>query len=1243
MDMQEFLFLLEILITISNPNNLKKMRTLKLLFLVSIALMLSTNLTAAITIDCSQYKIAISSDGNAHDEDDIIAAPMAIAMIAEAGLKDRLVFHDYSNHIWGNDGQQSQRMDDAVIGAANRWNYPDLSLFYAVNKTAQLNSAKARFKSIGNALSASDRLYYACGGPMHVPWLMIQEVNNNKRQFILAVSHSEWNEKHKHSGSKTWNDIKTSGVKAVQIANQNKFDCGGCANDNDFNTKQFSKWHWLRDMGGKYNWLYNQNPFGGKFDPSDAGMVWWIFTGRPGMGNPDNPNNLRNNNNNNLYGSPAKCKDLFQNGPANPCGNQCTGNVAPTVSLTSPANGASFTTNDQITVSANASDTDGNVTSVQFFANGSSIGSDNSSPYSITTSLGAGTFDITAVATDNCNATTTSSARTITVTLVLKDDETVQNPTAGLNYAYYENNGSRWNVLPNFGNLNPVEESTVANFDISVRNRDLDWGIEYTGYVEVPTDGIYTFYTTSDDGSKLFIGSTEVVDNDGKHALKEESGTIGLQAGYHSITVPFFQGGGGQGLTVSYEGPGIAKTTIPNSALVYAGDVNPCDGNIAPATSISSPADGASFSTTDVVTISASASDTDGSITQVEFFAGATSLGVDNSAPYSISSSFAEGAYSLTTVATDNCGAATTSAPVGITVVFVDPCGTNTLPVVSVTAPADGASFVVGSNVALAASASDADGSISQVEFFVDGSSVGTDNSAPYTANYTMASGSHAITAVATDDCGATVTSASVTINETTDPQQPYGANLVPGTIEAEHFDLGGQGIAYNDDDATNKGSANFRTSEGVDIDLKSGITCVGWCSAGEWTEYTINVQQAGSYIISYSFSTNKNTNPKSFSFDLNGAPLATVNIAGNDPINNVGNAVFETRELGEFTLAAGTNLIRWTAGSNAICFDKIVFDYQTPADVTPPTVPTGLAIGTVTASTVDVSWNASTDTESGVAGYLVYADGSQVADVSATSTTISNLTCETSYTITVSAYDNAGNSSAQSAGEVALTSACAQGDYIFVNHVASGNRLGATTGAVDTRPITNTGANVQWEMETTDGAYFYLINVGTGQKLNAPTKQTINMVSAATTGNTAQWQWVDQGGGEYLLQSREWGKYFHINADGVSDISTKWNTNLAGVVWTFEVAPKSVETLTNVESVTLDLYPNPASTELNIEASGFESAQIKVFNTSGALVRQFILDNETMILPVEELNTGMYYMQISDANNAMVKQFIIE
>jgi hypothetical protein len=102
--------------------------------------------------------------------------------------------------------------------------------------------------------------------------------------------------------------------------------------------------------------------------------------------------------------------------------------------------------------------------------------------------------------------------------------------------------------------------------------------------------------------------------------------------------------------------------------------------NVAPAVSITSPANGASFTAPANIVIAAGASDTDGTISKVEFFNGANLLGTDASAPYGLAwNSVAAGSYALTARATDNAGAVTTSSTVSITVVSTAPAAPSSL------------------------------------------------------------------------------------------------------------------------------------------------------------------------------------------------------------------------------------------------------------------------------------------------------------------------------------------------------------------------------------------------------------------------------------------------------------------------------------------------------------------------------------------------------------------------------------
>jgi hypothetical protein len=195
--------------------------------------------------------------------------------------------------------------------------------------------------------------------------------------------------------------------------------------------------------------------------------------------------------------------------------------------------------------------------------------------------------------------------------------------------------------------------------------------------------------------------------------------------------------------------------------------VNPApDGNIAPAVSIASPANNATFTAPANITITANATDSDGTISKVEFFQGSTKLGEDTSGGDGWSypwNNVSTGSYSLTARATDNAGAVTTSSPVVISVQSA-----NTPPVVSISSPSNNATFTAPANITITANATDSDGTISKVEFFQGSTKLGEDTSGSDGWSYSwnsVAAGSYSLTARATDNGGATSTSSTVNIS----------------------------------------------------------------------------------------------------------------------------------------------------------------------------------------------------------------------------------------------------------------------------------------------------------------------------------------------------------------------------------------------------------------------------------------------------------------------------------------------
>ena len=185
--------------------------------------------------------------------------------------------------------------------------------------------------------------------------------------------------------------------------------------------------------------------------------------------------------------------------------------------------------------------------------------------------------------------------------------------------------------------------------------------------------------------------------------------------------------------------------------------------NIPPTVALTSPGSGSSFSVNSNITLAASAADSDGTITNVSFYQGTTKLGEDTTGPgYSfVWSNLVLGNYSLTVVATDSSGASTTSTPpVSVSVVA------NVLPAVSITSPANGATVAAGSSVTINVTASDADGSVTNVAFYDGATLLGSDTTAPYSIIVPgLTVGSHPLKAVAWDNLGATNTSATTTVN----------------------------------------------------------------------------------------------------------------------------------------------------------------------------------------------------------------------------------------------------------------------------------------------------------------------------------------------------------------------------------------------------------------------------------------------------------------------------------------------
>lgn len=153
--------------------------------------------------------------------------------------------------------------------------------------------------------------------------------------------------------------------------------------------------------------------------------------------------------------------------------------------------------------------------------------------------------------------------------LSAKEPETIPpapNIPYTMNYEYYDGEFSK---LPDFDKLTPTAKGECDGFDLALggKSRAENFAIRYTGNLAIDKEGEYTFYTNSDDGSRLLLDGAVVVDNDGEHGAFEKSGKLKLTVGAHKIVLLYYQHGGDKSLQVSYSGPDLEKRTIPEGKL----------------------------------------------------------------------------------------------------------------------------------------------------------------------------------------------------------------------------------------------------------------------------------------------------------------------------------------------------------------------------------------------------------------------------------------------------------------------------------------------------------------------------------------------------------------------------------------------------------------------------------------------------------------------------------------------------
>jgi hypothetical protein len=249
------------------------------------------------TIPYSGGRIVISSDGNEHDHDDWASTPFALALLAARGLQDKLAVFTFSDHIWGSNFEKKNARQQMLVSALEgkeQFGFINTKFIEAV---ADFTAATSAITDEINKSAKKDPLTIIAAGPMHVVGTAIDNAKTSKLKYVRLISHSDWNDNHadrpldweEHSGW-TWSEIEekyaSKGLICDHIMDQN----GG---DDYYGMHgPMEMFDWIKTSparnlshykSGSWDWLYGRQLTcikEGYFDPSDAGMVIYLLTGK---------------------------------------------------------------------------------------------------------------------------------------------------------------------------------------------------------------------------------------------------------------------------------------------------------------------------------------------------------------------------------------------------------------------------------------------------------------------------------------------------------------------------------------------------------------------------------------------------------------------------------------------------------------------------------------------------------------------------------------------------------------------------------------------------------------------------------------------------------------------------------------------------------------------------------------------------------------------------------------------------
>jgi sulfur relay (sulfurtransferase) complex TusBCD TusD component (DsrE family) len=465
--------------------------------------------------------------------------------------------------------------------------------------------------------------------------------------------------------------------------------------------------------------------------------------------------------------------------------------ASPAIVLSSPVSGASYAAPAAVNLAASVTANGHTITKVQFYNGANLLAEDTAAPYTFAwTSVGAGSYSLTAQAVYDSGSTVASTPANVTVTNVTLPSIALTAPANGASYAAPATINLAANVAANGHTITKVQfyNGNTLLAEDAAAPYTLAWTSVSAGSYSLRAQAVYDSGGTV-ASSPAYVAVTNVTSPSvaltapANGSAYTAPATVNLAAAVtangHTITkVQFYNGATllAEDTAAPYSiawtnvSAGnyslIAQAVYDSGSTVASAAANVTLTNPLPSIVVAAPVNGSSYAAPATINLIASVTANGHSITKVQFYNGATLLAEDTSAPYTFAwASVGIGSYSLTARAVYDSGSTVASAPANVTVTSATP------PSIALTAPANGASYAAHATINLAAAVTANSHTITKVQFYNGAALLGENASAPYSFAWAnVSAGSYSLTAQAVYDSGSVAASAAANVTVTNVP-----------------------------------------------------------------------------------------------------------------------------------------------------------------------------------------------------------------------------------------------------------------------------------------------------------------------------------------------------------------------------------------------------------------------------------------------------------------------------------------